>query len=99
MWQSRRLAEELRDGIVLARSHTTDAIETLVAAMNSDSAPMGQLRAPFAQATRRHGVRPCKRRGSSAASTQSVHSRDVVASGRSSNGAFGHAEGFGHCRL
>jgi hypothetical protein len=41
VWQSRRLAEELRDGIVLARSHTTDAIETLVAAMNSDSAPWG----------------------------------------------------------
>jgi hypothetical protein len=31
----------LRDVIELARSHTTDAIETLVAAMNSDSAPWG----------------------------------------------------------
>jgi uncharacterized protein DUF5681 len=33
--------KELRDVIELARSHTTDAIETLVAAMNSDSAPWG----------------------------------------------------------
>jgi hypothetical protein len=33
--------KELRDIIELARSHTTDAIETLVAAMNSDSAPWG----------------------------------------------------------
>jgi hypothetical protein len=33
--------KQLRDVIELARSHTTDAIETLVAAMNSDSAPWG----------------------------------------------------------
>jgi hypothetical protein len=33
--------KEFRDVIKLARSHTTDAIETLVAAMNSDSAPWG----------------------------------------------------------
>ena len=31
--------KELRDVTELARSHTTDAIKTLVAAMNSDSAP------------------------------------------------------------
>ena len=31
--------KELRDVIELARLHTTDAIETLAAAMNSDSAP------------------------------------------------------------
>jgi hypothetical protein len=33
--------KELREVIELARSHTTDAIETLVAAMNSGSAPWG----------------------------------------------------------
>jgi hypothetical protein len=33
--------KELRDVIEQARSHTTDAIKTLVAAMNSDSTPWG----------------------------------------------------------
>jgi hypothetical protein len=42
--------KELRDVIELARSHTTDAIETLVAAMNFDSAPWGGARIAAANA-------------------------------------------------